>query len=149
MLIMDKETNRLEDLSMVDRYDVWQKRHKGRVEEFERELQASTSKEDLVISRAFKFIQFYSNDVEGLKSYIVFEYDVNPHDAAIIIGGYMKISSDLAQEKLNEVDDYVHDLKLNESVDRRAFTIQRLLTTYNDNYRLDSSLKERDTRRVA
>jgi hypothetical protein len=149
MLIMDKETNRLEDLSMVDRYDVWQKRHKGRVEEFERELQASTSKEDLVISRAFKFIQFYSNDVEGLKSYIVFEYDVNPHDAAIIIGGYMKISSDLAQEKLNEVDDYVHDLKLNESVDRRAFTIQRLLTTYNDNYRLDSSLKEHDTRHVA
>ena len=146
---MDKETNRLEDLSMVDKFDVWQKRNKGRVEEFEQELKKPTSKEDLVISRAFQFIQFYSNDAEALKSYIAFEYDINPHDAALIVGGYMKISSDLAQEKLTEVDEYVHDLKLNESVDRRAFTIQRLLTTYNDNYRLDSSLKEHDTRHVA
>ena len=146
---MDRETKRLEDLSMVDRYDVWQKRHKGRVEEFEKELQTATSTEDIVISRAFKYIQFYSNDVEGLKSYIVFEYDINPRDAALIVGGYMKISSDLAQDKLNDVDEYVHDLKLNENVDRRAFTIQRLLTTYNDNYRLDSSLKEHETERAA
>ena len=146
---MDKETNRLEDLSMVERYDVWQKRNKGRVDEFAEEIKGATTKEEMVISRAFQFLHFYSNNAEELKSYIVFEYDINPHDAAVIVGGYMKISSDLAQDKLNEVDDYVHNLKLNESIDRRAFTIQRLLTTYNDNYRLDSSLKEHETRKVA
>ena len=149
MLIMDKETNRLEDLSMIERYDVWQKRNKDRVEKLQDELKEATTKEEMVISKAFQYIHFYSNDAEELKSYIAFEYDINPHDAAVIVGGYMKISSDLAQDKLDEVDDYVHNLKLNESIDRRAFTIQRLLTTYNDNYRLDSSLKEHDTRRVA
>ena len=146
---MDKETNRLEDLSMIERYDVWQKRNKDRVEKLQDELKEATTKEEMVISKAFQYIHFYSNDAEELKSYIAFEYDINPHDAAVIVGGYMKISSDLAQDKLDEVDDYVHNLKLNESIDRRAFTIQRLLTTYNDNYRLDSSLKEHDTRRVA
>lgn len=146
---MDKETNRLEDLGMIERYDVWQKRNKGRVEQFENEIKDAVTKEDRVISKAFQYLEFYSNDVEGLKSYIVFEYDINPHDAAVIVGGYMKISSDLAQDKLTEVDDSVHNLKLNENIDRRAFTIQRLLTTYNDNYRLDSSLKEHSTREVA
>ena len=146
---MDKETNRLEDLSMVDRYDVWQKRNKGRAKELEEELKTPTSREDEVVSKAFRFMQFYSNDAEALKSYIAFEYDINPRDAAIIAGGYMQISSGLAQENFNEVDEYIHDLRLNENVDRRAFTIQRLLTTYNDNYRLDSSLKEHDTRKVA
>ena len=146
---MDKETNRLEDLSMIERYDVWKKRNKDRVEKLQEELKGATTKEEIVISKAFQYMDFYSNDSDALKSYIAFEYDINPHDAAVISGGYMKISSDLAQDKLEEVDEYVHNLKLNESIDRRAFTIQRLLTTYNDNYRLDSSLKEHDTRRVA
>lgn len=146
---MDKETNRLEDLSMIERYDVWKKRNKDRVEKLQEELKGATTKEEIVISKAFQYMDFYSNDSDALKSYIAFEYDINPHDAAVISGGYMKISSDLAQDKLEDVDEYVHNLKLNESIDRRAFTIQRLLTTYNDNYRLDSSLKEHSTREVA
>ena len=138
-----KEMNRLEDEMMKDKFERWYSNNKDKVGEFENELGTPNNKQEEVIATAFKFLYLYAGEkVDELKAYVTFEnYESSTRDAAVIIGGFMKISSDFDQKNNESVDAYLHQLELNEAVDRRSFTIKRLLLEYNEKYKLEETLR--------
>ena len=145
MLNMDtRKINKLDDDLMKDKFDRWYSNNKDLVSDFEKGLNTQKSKEELIIANAFKYLHLYTDDVERLKAYITFEFkESSPRDAATIIGGYIKLSSELNQGNYESLDAYLHQIKANELIDRRSFTIQRLLKDYNQSYKLEDSLKPR------
>ena len=137
-----RENNRLQDEMMRDRFNRWYDKNKGREDEFDAEVQAGTTDYDKIIAQSFKHLHFYTENEKKLKAYIAFENDESStKDAAIIIGGYLKISSDLNQGKNESVDAYLNALTQNEDRDRRSYTIKRLLEEYNPEFRLECTLK--------
>lgn len=139
----NREIFKNDDLAMIDKFNVWCHEHdvEEKVKEYDQALLNAKTDEGKIIAMSFKRMHLYVEKEEELKAYITYESSINERDAAVIIGTFMRLSSLLDQEKLNEFDQLLHNLDLNESRDRRSFTIKRLLNEYNQAYRLENTLK--------